>query len=318
MARTASLRPGLRRTIHLVFTRRVAGAIGIVAVTLTILSGCSSGGPTGVATGSTDPPATEQPGAGAGVAMEAPDHVMVVVFENEDAENIVGGPDAPYLTSLARTGVTFTNAHGETHPSQPNYLALFSGSTQGVDDDSCPQTFAGPNLAAQLQAAGKTFVGYSEDLPEAGYTGCDAGDYARKHNPWVNFTDLPASVNQPYSALPADFSALPTVSFVVPNLCNDMHDCGVAAGDAWARQNLTSYVAWAQEHNSLLVVTFDEDDGSSANHIATVLVGPMVTAGASDQRIDHYSLLRMLEDMYGLPPLGHAADAEPLAGIWSR
>jgi hypothetical protein len=303
--------------IRLVFTRRVAGAIGIVAVTLMILSGCSSGGPTGDATGSTDPPATEQPGAGAAVAVEAPDHVMVVVFENEDAENIVGGPDAPYLTSLARSGATFTNAHGETHPSQPNYLALFSGSTQGVNDDSCPQTFSGPNLAAQLQAAGKTFVGYSEDLPEAGYTGCNAGDYARKHNPWVNFPDLPASVNQPYSALPADFSALPTVSFVVPNLCNDMHDCGVAAGDAWARQNLTSYVAWAQEHNSLLAVTFDEDNGSSANHIATVLVGPMVTAGASDQRIDHYSLLRTLEDMYGLPPLGHAADAKPLAGIWS-
>jgi hypothetical protein len=300
-----------------VFTRRVAGAIGIVAVTLMILSGCSSGGPTGDATGSTDPPATEQPRAAAAVAVEAPDHVMVVIFENEDAENIVGGPDAPYLTSLARSGATFTDAHGETHPSQPNYLALFSGSTQGVTDDSCPQTFSGPNLAAQLQAAGKTFVGYSEDLPEAGYTGCNAGDYARKHNPWVNFPDLPASVNQPYSALPADFSALPTVSFVVPNLCNDMHDCGVAAGDAWARQNLTSYVAWAQEHNSLLAVTFDEDNGSSANHIATFLVGPMVTAGASDQRIDHYSLLRTLEDMYGLPPLGHAADAKPLAGIWS-
>jgi hypothetical protein len=317
MARIASRWAGLRRIIRLVFTRRVAGAIGIVAVTLMILSGCSSGGPTGDATGSTDPPATEQPRAAAAVAVEAPDHVMVVIFENEDAENIVGGPDAPYLTSLARSGATFTDAHGETHPSQPNYLALFSGSTQGVTDDSCPQTFSGPNLAAQLQAAGKTFVGYSEDLPEAGYTGCNAGDYARKHNPWVNFPDLPASVNQPYSALPADFSALPTVSFVVPNLCNDMHDCGVAAGDAWARQNLTSYVAWAQEHNSLLAVTFDEDNGSSANHIATVLVGPMVTAGASDQRIDHYSLLRTLEDMYGLPPLGHAADAEPLAGIWS-
>jgi hypothetical protein len=318
MARIASRWPGLRRIIRLVFTRRVAGAIGIVAVTLMILSGCSSGGPTGDATGSTDPPAAEQPRAAAAVAVEAPDHVMVVIFENEDAENIVGGPDAPYLTSLARSGATFTDAHGETHPSQPNYLALFSGSTQGVTDDSCPQTFSGPNLAAQLQAAGKTFVGYSEDLPEAGYTGCNAGDYARKHNPWVNFPDLPASVNQPYSALPADFSALPTVSFVVPNLCNDMHDCGVAAGDAWARQNLTSYVAWAQEHNSLLAVTFDEDNGSSANHIATVLAGPMVTAGASsDQRIDHYSLLRTLEDMYGLPPLGHAADAEPLAGIWS-
>jgi acid phosphatase len=96
-----------------------------------------------------------------------------------------------------------------------------------------------------------------------------------------------------------------------------MHDCGVAVGDSWARDHLSGYVTWAQEHNSLLVVTFDEDKGTSANHIATVLVGPMVKAGASDQRIDHYSLLRTLEDMYGLPPLGHAAEAAPLSGIWT-
>jgi hypothetical protein len=243
---------------------------------------------------------------------------MVVIFENEDAGSIVGSPEAPYLTSLARSGATMTDAHGETHPSQPNYLALFSGSTQGVVDDSCPSTFSGPNLAAELHAAGQTFVGYSEDLPRSGYTGCDAGDYARRHNPWVDFPDLPASVNQPYSALPADFAALPTVSFVVPNVCNDMHDCGVAVGDSWARAHLSGYVTWARLHNSLLVVTFDEDDGSSANHIATLLVGPMVSPGTtSDQRIGHYNLLRTLEDMYGLAPLGHAADAEPLTGIWA-
>jgi acid phosphatase len=240
---------------------------------------------------------------------------MVVVFENEDAKNIVGGPDAPYLSSLAGAGATFTDAHGVAHPSQPNYLALFSGSTQGVTDDSCPLTFSGPNLAAELATAGRTFVGYSEDLPSPGYTGCRIGRYARKHNPWVDFPDLPASVNQPYSALPADFADLPTVSFVVPNLCDDMHDCGVAAGDAWAQKNLPPYVTWAQGHNSLLVLTFDEDNGSAANHIATVLVGPMVTTGAYDQRIDHYSLLRTLEEMYGLPPVGKAA-AAPLTGVW--
>ena len=103
----------------------------------------------------------------------------------------------------------------------------------------------------------------------------------------------------------------------MPNLCNDMHDCGVAAGDAWAKQHLPAFVAWARDHNSLLVVTFDEDNGSRANHIATLLVGPMVTAGTYDQRIDHYGVLRTLEDMYGLPPVGQAADAEPLTGVWS-
>jgi acid phosphatase len=297
------------------FTRKVAGAIGIVAVTLMILSGCSSGGSSGAANGSTSPPATEQLGAGTAVAASAPDHVMVVVFENEDAKNIVGAPDAPYLTSLAESGATFTNAHGETHPSQPNYLALFSGSPQGVTDDSCPQTFSGPNLAAQLQAAGRTFVGYSEDLPRAGFTGCDAGDYARRHNPWVNFAGLPSSVNQPYSALPADFTNLPTVSFVVPNLCNDMHDCGTAAGDKWASAHLDPYLRWADTHNSLLLITFDENDGAPGNQILTLVAGDGISPSSHPESINHYSVLRAMEDLYGLPHLGEAETAAPMDNL---
>ena len=292
------------------------GAAAAAVLVLGMLTACSSGAPS-AAPASSSSASSSSPAGTSAAGVPTPDHVMVVIFENEDAENIVGGSQAPYLTSLAAKGVAFTDAHGETHPSEPNYLALFSGSTQGVTDDSCPLSFSGGNLAAQLQAAGRTFVGFSEDLPAAGYTGCHAGHYARKHNPWVDFDGLPASVNQPYAALPADFAALPTVSFVVPNLCNDMHDCGVAAGDRWAAAHLPAYVTWAQQHNSLLVITFDEDNGSSANHIATVLVGPMVQPGTSDQRVDHYAVLRTLEDMYGLPPLGKAAGAAPLSGIWT-
>jgi len=308
---------------------RTLVAAGCTTLALTVLTACTSGDESSGTAASTGPPAadqpdqrdepaqSDQPGPRSGGEIPTPDHVMVVIFENEDAENVLGSPDAPYLTSLAESGVTFTDAHAETHPSQPNYLALFSGSTQGVEDNECPVSLSGPNLAAQLLEAGRTFVGYAEDLPEAGYTGCDAGDYARRHNPWVNFTDLPESVNQPYSALPTDFAQLPTVSFVVPNLCNDMHDCGVAAGDSWASENLSDYATWAQQHNSLLVVTFDEDEDTKDNHIPTFLVGQMITPGLSDQRIDHYSLLRTMEDMYGLAPLGEAADVKPLTGIWA-
>jgi hypothetical protein len=288
-------------------------------LSLTLLTSCSSDGAapsagsrttgsptTGSLTGSSptgDPP--------------PPAHVLVAVFENEDAADVVGSADAPYLTSLAASATTFDDAHGVTHPSQPNYLALFSGSTQGVTDDRCPVDLAGDNLAAQLLAAGRTFTGYSEGLPEPGYSGCNEGRYARKHNPWVDFRDLPATVNQPFSAFPADYSALPTVSFVVPDLCNDMHDCGVAAGDTWAREHLAPFVEWAAENDSLLIVTFDEDSGSSDNHIATIVAGAGVRASHSDQRIDHYDVLRTLEDLYGLPPLGNAADAHALAGIWA-
>jgi acid phosphatase len=243
--------------------------------------------------------------------------VLVVVFENHTLDSVLGSPDAPYLTALAATGTTLTDAHGVRHPSQPNYLALFSGSTQGVSSDSCPHSFSTPNLGSQLLAAGHTFAGYSEGLPAAGATDCTAGEYARKHNPWVDFPALPAAVNQPLSALPTDFATLPTVSFVIPNMCSDMHDCSVATGDTWAEENLAAFVAWARTHDSLLVVTFDEDDNSSDNHIATFLVGPMVRAGTSTQRTDHYRVLRTIEAMYGLAPLGAAGDTSPLAGIWT-
>jgi len=208
-----------------------------------------------------------------------PDHVVVVVLENKDAQDVVGS--GSYLGSLAETGVSLTDMHAETHPSQPNYLALFSGDTQGVTDDHCPVTSDAPTLASELVAAGYSFAGYSEDLPEPGYTGCRAGDYARKHAPWTDFSTVSPTVNLPLSAMPADYASLPTVSFLIPNLCHDMHDCSVAEGDGWLRQNLDGYARWARTHNSLLIVTFDESESSNDrdNHIATLAVGQRVTPG---------------------------------------
>ena len=298
---------------------------GCVAGVL-LLTGCSSGGGADAASGtgsgapsSTSPSAPTEaaaaPSSGVASGLPAPDHVMVVVFENKDA-SAISASDAPYLTSLAKQGAALTSSHGVAHPSQPNYLALFSGSTQGITNDSCPHTFSGQSLGSQLLAAGRTFAGYSEDMPSAGYTGCRSGDYARKHNPWVDFSSLPASVNQPLTALPNDHSKLPTVSFVIPNLCSDMHDCSVRTGDSWARDHHDGYVSWAESHNSLLIVTFDEDEGSQENGIATFLVGPMVRPGTSDQGVDHYGMLRTLEAMYALAPLGKAAGEKPLSSIW--
>lgn len=277
-------------------------SVGALALGLTVLTACST-------------PST--PSVTVAGLLPRPDHVMIVVLENEDASAVVGAADAPYLTSSAQAGATFSDAHGETHPSEPNYLALFSGSTQGVVDDTCPVTLSGPNLADELRTAGHSFVGYSEDLPSAGFTGCTSGGYARKHNPWVDFPSLPATTNQPLSALPTDYATLPTVSIVVPNLCNDMHDCGVATGDSWAENNLSAYRSWAATHNSLLIVTFDEDSGTSANAIPTFLDGPMVVPGQYNQRIDHYSILRTIEDMYALPTIGSAVSADPMRGIWA-
>lgn len=258
------------------------------------------------------------------LGVRAPAHIVIVVEENHAYGEIAGNPQAPYINRLMRQGATFTNYHGVEHPSQPNYLDLFSGSNQGVTDDSCPHTFSGPNLASELAAAGLTFAGYAEDLPSAGYTGCTNGrlglpwgaTYARKHSPWVNFTNVPAAENLPFSRFPNNFARLPTVAFVIPNLQHDMHSGSVAAADQWLKQHIDPYVRWARTHHSLLIVTWDEDDQSADNRIATVFVGPMVRPGTYGERLNHFNLLRTIEDLYRLPRLGHSRTAAPITGVW--
>jgi acid phosphatase len=249
--------------------------------------------------------------------MRRPDHVVVAVFENKSYEQVAGNKSAPYLNALMKRAAVFTNSHGVAHPSQPNYLALFSGSTQGITDNHCPIDLEGRlNLGRQLFDSGLSFTGYSEDLPKAGFLGCSHARYAAKHNPWIDFDNVPASANQPYSAFPTDFAKLPTVSFVVPNLCNGMHDCGTPAGDNWARAHLDGYLRWADQHNSLLIVTFDENDGSPRNQILTLFGGAGVKPGIYTESIDHYRVLRTIEALYGLPPIGQAARTAPITDVW--
>lgn len=235
------------------------------------------------------------------------DHIVVVIMENHGLTQIVGNSAAPYITSLSTQGANFTNSHGVTHPSQPNYLAFFSGSTQGTTSDSCPHTFSGNNLGAQLIAAGYSFTGYSETMPSAGYTGCTSGAYARKHNPWVDFSNVPSASNQTFASFPSNYSSLPTVSIVVPDLNDDMHDGSVNQGDAWLKSNIDGYAQWAKTHNSLLILTFDEDDSStSANLVPTMFVGAGITKGNYSEQINHYNVLRTIQSVYGLASLNSA------------
>lgn len=312
--------------------RRVCGAAGAAVLCVVLAAGCGSpggGGPSSHASpgpagsaGSRGSPGLQgslgpQGSPGSPGHVPRPDHVVVVVEENRSYSDVIGNTtDAPFINALAAQGASFGRSYAVAHPSQPNYLALFSGSVQGVTDDSCPASFGTANLGSALLTAGLTFTGYSEDLPAAGYTGCAAAGYARKHNPWVDFGALPPGVNQPFSAFPGSYAALPALSFVVPNLAHDMHDGTVRQGDDWLRANLAPYADWARAHNSLLVVTWDEDDNGHGNRIPTVVVGGPVAPGSYGERIDHYRLLRTLEDAFGLPPTGAAADAAPIGGIW--
>ena len=239
------------------------------------------------------------------------------MMENHSYGEVIGSRHAPFLNRLARHGALFTDSRAVAHPSQPNYLALFSGSTQSITDDSCPHRLTAASLGSELIAAGKTFAGYSEGLPGTGSQTCTSGEYARKHVPWTNFSKVPAADNKPFSKFPAGrYARLPRVSFVIPNLCHDMHDCSVAAGDAWLRVNIGGYATWAITHHSLLVVTWDENDGSPGNKIPTIFAGQMVRRGRYGEQITHYSVLRAIEILYRLPLLGHARTARLIRGIW--
>ena len=296
-----------------------------------------------------------------------PDHIVIVIEENLSYRNLV--PELLYLTELMRHHANFTNAHGIDHPSQPNYLALFSGSAQGTGseakrnpDGSNPiidgRTQVGsnemikdtplttPNLGAALIRSGRSFAGYSEDLPHPGFIGNShvgppgsGVDYQRKHNPWANWqavndnalgkNQLASTTNLPFSAFPredAGFANLPTVAIVVPNQINDGHQSSAAppetnygqAMDAWLRRNIEPYRRWAMSHNSLLIITWDEDEDDYTpvndangkrvakrylNHIPTIMAGQGVITGTYDEYIDLYSIPRTIETFYQLQPL---------------
>jgi acid phosphatase len=244
-------------------------------------------------------------------------YVTIVMMENRNYPLIVDSEDAPYFNhTFVPQGALLRNSHAVSHPSEPNYLGLFSGSTQGIASDACPLSFSGRNLASELAAAGKTFAGWSESMPSEGFTGCRSdGIYARKHVPWVNFTNVPASANRVYTGWPASPA---TVNIVVPNMCNDMHDCGTRTGDDWLAKNLPPIVAWDAKNDGLLIVTWDEaDPDDGANRIPTALVGPMVKPGSvSSQRVDHYGVLHTIESIFGLPCIAEDCRAAAITGIW--
>jgi acid phosphatase len=254
---------------------------------------------------------------GSAATLPRPAHVVVVIEENHTFAQIVGNPHAPFLTALAAHGAAFTDAHGVTHPSLPNYFALFAG-IENTNGDGCPARAIpsrAPNLGSELDAAHLSFVGYAESMPAEDWHGCWAGAYARKHVPWAQFANLPRSASEPFSAFPSDFDRLPTVAFVVPNVDDDMHDGTIAQADAWARTHLGPLVRWAQTHDTLVILTMDEGYDNT-NSIPIIFAGPMVRPGRYGQRVDHYNVLRTLADMYGLTPPGHAARVAAITDCW--
>ena len=261
-------------------------------------------------------------------AVPKPDHVVICILENHSYQQIVGSNYAPYINTLVFQSANLLEYYALTHPSQPNYLMLFSGSNQGETTDNLPAgtPWTTPNLGGALLNAGNTFKSYSEGLPTPGSTVAVSGAYARKHCPWVNWqgnglNQIPSSCNLSMTEFPTNFNLLPDVSFVIPNQNNDMHngsDPGrISAGDNWLQQYLKPYIDWAQDNNSLFILTLDEDNFTPTNRIMCLFIGPMVRQGNYYLKsYNHYDLLHTIEEMYSLPNSGNSANAESIDEIW--
>jgi acid phosphatase len=301
------------------------------------------------------------------------DHVVIVIEENKDFEQILGSRlAAPYISELAAEGAVISRMYGEEHYSQGNYFWLFSGGNQNVgffDQVPSPANhpdypFTSSNLGEQLINSGRSFKGYSESLPAIGSQvefdppNCQGASctYGRKHVPWISFANVPNSAtvetssNLRFADFPTDYSNLPTVSVVIPNLDHDMHNGepaeSIPAGDIWLREHIEGYYQWAKTHNSLLVVTFDENDDKRRyqgltnpmvsphsefppsdeynehlrdlqNRIVTIFAGAHIKSGvySEGKGITHVNLLRTIEAMYGLPKSGAQQPNAAGAGI---
>jgi len=255
--------------------------------------------------------------------------VVVVVFENQSYGQVIGKPWAPTFNRMARRYALLKRYFAVAHPSLPNYLALVSGSTQGVTDSCNECAFLGDSLADTIEASGRTWKTYAEGLPAPGFTGAASGRYAKKHNPLLYFTKVLADPTRlvrivPFTEFAGDLSRgrLPDLSLVIPDLCNSMHDCSIAQGDAWLDAFLKPLLASSQLSGGAVFVTFDEASGkhtTGGGHVTTLVLGPKVQPGArSAANLTHYSLLRTIEDGWRLPHLGKAATAAPITGIWRR
>ena len=250
------------------------------------------------------------------------DHIIVVVMENKNYDQ---ARTARYIASFMTVGSWFSNYHAVTHPSQPNYLALWSGGTQGVLDNKCPARgtpFMTENLGHACEAAGTTWRSYAEDLPVAGSSDCTAKRdlYARKHNPWTNFGNLNHQNERPYTDLAADIAGgrLPALAFVIPNQCDDMHSCPLEKGDAWLASNLPAMLR-AVGPRGIVVLTWDEDDDGPGNQILTVIAGAPAKQGyVSSRRVTHYTLLRTICEALRLPAFGAAGSEAPITDVWTE
>jgi phosphatidylinositol-3-phosphatase len=305
-------------------------AVGVVVIVVLLVRG---GGPGAFPTFSLPsfagrPTATSSAGASGSPAAIGPRRVWVIVMENRSYGQVIGEGDAPFINAFAARYGSATDYHGVARPSQPNYLALISGSTQGVTDDGVHDLNA-KTLFDQLDAAGRSWRVFAENVPSGCYLGAAArngpdgeGVYARKHEPAISFVSIsrnPARCGRignlaSFSPTAADFNV------IIPNLCHDMHDCSTRIGDSWLSQFVPRLLdSDAFRQGSLLVITFDEASSKDeSQHTALLFAAQALSPGTRvTGPANHYSLLRTIQTIFGLDCLAQSCKAAAIPALLS-
>jgi len=237
-------------------------------------------------------------------------HVIWILMENKKINQIVGSPNAPYLNKLAGQCGMATNYFAITNPSAPNYIAMTSGTTHGVKDDANPSAhrLSGPSIFSQL---GSHWQALQESMPR-NCARTASGLYAPKHNPAAYYTNIARACSKQDVKLTSRPDLSARFTFITPNLCHDSHSCSVSTGDRYLA-GLVAKIVKSPEYRggrTALFITYDEDDGGTANHIPTLVISPHTRAGTrSAGRFNHFSMLRTTEDMLGLGHIGGARKA---------
>jgi hypothetical protein len=265
------------------------------------------------------------------------DHVVLVVMENQGSRQALADPN---IATLVKAGAWFSNYHALAHPSLPNYLGLVGGNTFGVVRDHVTAPIQAPTIVARLEAKRLSWKAYAEDYPGACFLGSGAGQgyltpkakptalYGRQHVPFLSFASIQSDrarcshvVNAREFMRDARAGKLPNYAFYTPNMFNDGHDTGLERSTAWLKdfvQSLRSTVAMHQR--TLLVITWDEGGGEDfrSNRVLAILIGDGIVPGRYADWLTHYSLLRTIEDNFGLPPIADGdANASPVPDkVW--
>ena len=256
-------------------------------------------------------------------------HVFIVVEENAGYADVIGSSSMPYFNGLANKYGLATNYYANLHPSIPDYFELTVGKTLTINDAETPQSFpvSDDNVVRELLAAGKSWKSYAEDLPSAGYTGGNTGKYLVRHNPLAYMSDVqntPAQAQNlvPFSQFAADLPTanLPQYSFIVPNSCNDAHDCPLSTADTWLKNNIDLLISSPVfQKDGLLIIVFDEgnslDFTQRGGHVAAVVVSPFSKpAYKSIAFYQHQSVLRLMLEGRGVKKL--PGDAATAPAMW--